>query len=36
LPVLNKLAEDPDPLVVEHAAWAIEEIQQRVPVAANA
>jgi epoxyqueuosine reductase len=29
LPVLQPLASDPDPLIAEHATWAIEEIQGR-------
>lgn len=29
LPALNKAAEDPEPLIVEHARWAIEQIQAR-------
>jgi epoxyqueuosine reductase len=29
LPVLRWLAGEPDPLVAEHAAWAIEEIEGR-------
>ena len=27
LPVLNQALEDPEPLVREHAKWAIEEIK---------
>ncbi len=27
LPVLTNLSQDPDPLIAEHAAWAIEQIQ---------
>jgi epoxyqueuosine reductase len=29
LPALERVAADPDPLVAEHAAWAIDRIQQR-------
>jgi epoxyqueuosine reductase len=29
LPVLQHLASDPDPLIAEHANWAIEEIKTR-------
>ena len=34
LPALGKAATDPEPLIAEHAAWAIEQIQarERVPV----
>ena len=30
LPALEKVAQDPHPLISEHAAWAIEEIRRRV------
>ena len=30
LPALRKAAEDPEPLIAEHARWAIEQIQARV------
>ena len=29
LPVLNKALEDPEPIVREHAKWAIEEIKNK-------
>ena len=29
LPALLKAAEDPEPLIVEHARWAIEQIRHR-------
>jgi epoxyqueuosine reductase len=29
LPVLERAASDPEPLVAEHAAWAIREIHRR-------
>jgi epoxyqueuosine reductase len=29
LPALRKAAEDPEPLIAEHARWAIEQIQKR-------
>ena len=29
LPALNKAAEDSEPLIAEHARWAIEQIQAR-------
>jgi epoxyqueuosine reductase len=29
LPALEHAAADPDPLIAEHAAWAIERIQER-------
>jgi len=31
LPALKKAAEDPEPLIAEHARWAIERIQTRIP-----
>lgn len=31
LPALEKAASDPEPLIAEHAAWAIGQIQQRHP-----
>jgi epoxyqueuosine reductase len=31
LPVLQRLAGDSDPLIAEHANWAIEEIKGRAP-----
>lgn len=30
LPALNRASHDPEPLIAEHAAWAVEQIQQRV------
>ena len=30
LPVLRRTAEDPEPLIAEHAQWAIEQIQARI------
>jgi epoxyqueuosine reductase len=30
LPALEKAALDPDPLVAEHAAWAVEQIRKRI------
>ena len=30
LPVLEKTARDPDPLIAEHAKWAVEQINERV------
>jgi epoxyqueuosine reductase len=29
LPALEHAAADPDPLIAEHAAWGIEQIQKR-------
>jgi epoxyqueuosine reductase len=29
LPALEQAARDPDPLIAEHAAWAVEQIDQR-------
>ena len=29
LPVLEKASHDPEPLIAEHAAWAMDEIEQR-------
>lgn len=29
LPALEKAAEDPEPLIAEHARWAIEQIKSR-------
>jgi epoxyqueuosine reductase len=29
LPALHRVATDPEPLIAEHARWAIERIQQR-------
>jgi epoxyqueuosine reductase len=29
LPALRKAATDPEPLIAEHAAWAIEQIRMR-------
>jgi epoxyqueuosine reductase len=34
LPALEYAAADPDPLIAEHAAWAIERIQERCEMAA--
>ena len=31
LPALEKASQDDEPLIREHAAWAIEKIQNRVP-----
>lgn len=31
LPALEKAAADTEPLIAEHAAWAIQEIQNRIP-----
>lgn len=31
LPVLNQAIEDPEPLVREHAKWAMEEIKKKHP-----
>jgi epoxyqueuosine reductase len=31
LPVLNQAAADPEPLIAEHAQWAIEEIEKNCP-----
>ena len=30
LPALQKAASDPEPLIAEHASWAIQQIQTRV------
>jgi epoxyqueuosine reductase len=30
LPALQRAAVDPDPLIAEHAAWAVARIQQRL------
>jgi epoxyqueuosine reductase len=30
LPILRSLAQDPDPLIAEHARWAVDEISARV------
>jgi epoxyqueuosine reductase len=35
LPALRKAAEDPEPLISEHARWAIEQIQSRHPGASD-
>ena len=32
LPALHSAAQDPDPLISEHAAWAIGEITSREPL----
>lgn len=32
LPALEKAALDPEPLIAEHARWAIEQIKSRLPV----
>lgn len=32
LPTLAKAGEDPEPLIAEHAAWAIQQIEQRTQV----
>jgi epoxyqueuosine reductase len=29
LPVLKKASRDPEPLIAEHACWAISEIESR-------
>jgi epoxyqueuosine reductase len=29
LPALEKAAQDPEPLIAEHARWAIEQIRSR-------
>ena len=29
LTILNQLARDPDPLIAEHASWAVEQIRNR-------
>ncbi len=34
LPALQRAANDPEPLIAQHARWAIEQIQQRQPAAA--
>ena len=31
LPALEKAAHDPEPLIAEHARWAIEQIHRRAP-----
>lgn len=33
LPALQSVANDPEPLIAEHAAWAIEQIQDRISAA---
>ena len=33
LPALHQAAKDPDPLIAEHAAWAVREIEQRTSAA---
>jgi hypothetical protein len=35
LPVLQKLATDEDPVIVESASWAIAQLQQPRPKAAS-
>ena len=30
LPALHKAATDPEPLIAEHAQWAIEQIEKRI------
>jgi epoxyqueuosine reductase len=35
LPALERAAEDPEPLIAEHARWAIKEIQSRLLVPAE-
>ena len=30
LPALEKAATDPEPLIAEHAQWAVEQIRERV------
>jgi epoxyqueuosine reductase len=32
LPALQRAAQDEDPLIAEHASWAVEEIQRRSPL----
>ncbi len=34
LPALRKAASDPEPLIAEHAAWAIEQIEKRITASA--
>ena len=34
LPALRKVAEDPEPLIAEHARWAIDRITQRIAASA--
>jgi epoxyqueuosine reductase len=31
LPALRRAAEDPDPLIAEHARWALREVESRLP-----
>jgi len=33
LPILQRLAQEPDPLISEHASWAVREITQRAELA---
>nr|MBA3272475.1 tRNA epoxyqueuosine(34) reductase QueG [Chthoniobacterales bacterium] len=35
LPALRRAAFDPEPLIAEHATWAIRRIEERSPAAAN-
>jgi epoxyqueuosine reductase len=34
LPILRRLAQEPDPLIAEHASWAAQEIVQRTELRA--